>query len=200
MAIDHHPTKQELPYLVKYCHTASTALLIYNMYKNIYKFSKQEINLVVAASYIDTLSLKSTKTTPSDIVECKNLIAKYDLNKDEMYLDGLSITDMSDLKACTLNGLKKYEINNNRVYSSYVQVTEDDLNKIPLILKEIPCIMRNKSVDYFVFIVTNVSNMTTKSYLLSKNFGSSIEEAEYNHIASRGQEIIPELERKLMRK
>ena len=60
--------------------------------------------------------------------------------------------------------------------------------------------MRNKSVDYFVFIVTNVSNMTTKSYLLSKNFGSSIEVMEYNHIASRGQEIIPELERKLMRK
>ena len=200
MAIDHHPTKQELPYLVKYCHTASAALLIYNMYKNIYKFSKQEINLVVAASYIDTLSLKSTKTTPSDIVECKNLIAKYDLNKDEMYLDGLSITDMSDIKACSLNGLKKYEINNNKVYSSYVQVTEDELNKIPLILKEIPCIMRNKSVDYFVFIVTNVSNMTTKSYLLSKNFGSSIEVMEYNHIASRGQEIIPELERKLMRK
>ena len=154
MAIDHHPTKQELPYLVKYCHTASTALLIYNMYKNIYKFSKQEINLVVAASYIDTLSLKSTKTTPSDIVECKNLIAKYDLNKDEMYLDGLSITDMSDLKACTLNGLKKYEINNNIVYSSYVQVTEDELNKIPLILKEIPRIMRNKRIDYFVFILT----------------------------------------------
>ena len=42
--------------------------------------------------------------------------------------------------------------------------------------------------------------MTTKSYLLSKNFGSSIEVMEYNHIASRGQEIIPELERKLMRK
>ena len=154
----------------------------------------------MAASYIDTLSLKSTKTTPSDIVECKNLIAKYDLNKDEMYLDGLSITDMSDLKACTLNGLKKYEINNNRVYSSYVQVTEDELNKIPLILKEIPRTMRNKGVDYFIFIVTNVSNMTTKSYLLSKNFGSSIEVMEYNHIASRGQEIIPELERKLMRK
>lgn len=200
VAIDHHPTKQELPYLVKYCHTTSTALLIYNMYKNIYKFSKQEINLVVAASYIDTLSLKSTKTTPSDIVECKNLIAKYDLNKDEMYLDGLSITDMSDIKACSLNGLKKYEINNNKVYSSYVQVTEDELNKIPLILKEIPRTMRNKGVDYFVFIVTNVSNMTTKSYLLSKNFGSSIEVMEYNHIASRGQEIIPELERKLMRK
>ena len=189
--LDHHPTPNDKSKVSYYRNerVSSTACMIVKDCEEL--LDKHDIELACLATFIDTVSFHSTKTNKKDISWVNEMVTKYDLDYDEMYRDGLCLTELTDVNEIAFNGLKKAEYNKISIYSSYVQIVDLEKNKkiiesILEILKE----YRDKEViDLFVFIVYDMTNFYTKVYKIN----DGIEVDEYFLYASRGNTIIPDI-------
>lgn len=189
--IDHHPTIKTLPNHTINTKCSSTALQIFTLYKNQYQFFYDDIKKIVLASYIDTTSLKSTKTTQKDILLIKKLINKYQLDSEKLYEEGLCLTKLDDIKKASFHGLKKYRYGQATVCSSYIQIRKKDHDIISNILKECQKYLKQENLDCFVFIEHDMDSFNSTVYFITPN---NIDIKKYNSFTSRGSTIMPVIE------
>ena len=124
--IDHHKTQKE--YNMKHYYNtnvSSTACFIAKQTEEL--LDKNDLELAVLATMIDTVSFHSTKGRKEDLEWCKYICDKYNLNYDKLYNQGLYLTNMDNIDEAALNGLKKYNINNQKLESSYIQIKNPKL-------------------------------------------------------------------------
>ena len=189
--LDHHPTpkdKSSIPYYRNEKASATACLIARDCEEEL---DKHEIELAADATFVDTVSFHSSKTVRDDISWVNEMTTKYDLDYDEMYRDGLCLTELTDVEEIAFNGLKKAQYEDLSIHSSYVQIVDLEKNKdiIDGIVERLRTYREEENIDLFVFIVYDMTNFYTKVYKI----GEEIELAEYFLYASRGNTIIPDI-------
>lgn len=191
--IDHHPAKNLNIKYSKIEKASSTACMIALECEK--ELSKKDIEFACLATFVDTASFHSTKTRKSDISWINEMCMKFDFDYDQMYRDGLCLTDLKNVDDILYNGLKKYDFDSYLIHSSYIQVNE--ITNAEDIIKEIldklkKYLIENK-LNMYVFIVYDMSSFYTRVYKITNE---NIDIEEYNLYASRGNTIIPDIIKK----
>ena len=152
-AFDHHVIKNEVDNILE-IEYASTSLLIYDLFKDSYSFSKEEKYLIALATLSDTDYLTSTRFTKYD----KELFNELGLNIDvkELQKKYFVTTDFS-LGIDKNFEINKKEYNRNGKIITRVQITSYD----DILLNDY--IKKAKELDYLL-IWLNYENMTTTIY------------------------------------
>jgi len=193
---DHHPPtsdfiKPDTYYNISSC---STTVIIYRLFEEY--FTKEDFILVLVGALLDTVSFKSTKTNKDDVKMLEDKCKEYNINIDDYYDLGLCLNDISSPNKIYLNGYKKYTIQGKKVESSYIQIKDVDKNtdNINKIIDNIKKYIKDNNIDIFVFIVYDMDVFKTKSYEITNN---GITTTLYDSYTSRGNTIIPELDKKI---
>ena len=160
--IDHHKTQKEYN-IEHYYNTnvSSTACFIAKQTEEL--LDKNDLELAVLATMIDTVSFHST------------------------YL-----TNMDNIDEAALNGLKKYNINNQKLESSYIQIKNPklEIEKINKIIDKLKQKIIVENLRAFVFIVHDMTLFKTMYYLIEKD---NITTKYYEKYEQRGNTIMPEV-------
>ena len=193
-SIDHHPTMEAIQYEY-YMNkaSASTAMLIYSL--NPSTFDVDDIKRVAIANLIDTNCFSSTKSVPADKDWTIQMCKKNGFNYEELYDDGLCLTNLSNLGKASTHGEKSYLYNGSKLKSSYVQfkcITLDVLQQFIDILRQK---LNQQELDMWVFITHNMAEFKTDAYLITVN---GCEVIKYETVASRGSTIMPSIEKRFM--
>lgn len=193
--IDHHPTTKKINanFYINEKISSTAALITQN---NEQYFSKDMLKLAVLATYIDTASFNSTKAQEKDKIWAEEICSKYNFNKDAFYEAGLMLTDLNNLEKAAFTCLKKYNINNKKIEVSSIQINgnntkEETINNIKEIVINY---FLNNNLDIYILIIHDMSIMKTTSYKIFKD-GIVIE--KYDKYTSRGNVIIPKLEKEI---
>ena len=189
--IDHHKTQKEYN-IEHYYNTnvSSTACFIAKQTEEL--LDKNDLELAVLATMIDTVSFHSTKGRKEDLEWCKYICDKYNLNYDKLYNQGLYLTNMDNIDEAALNGLKKYNINNQKLESSYIQIKNPklEIKKINKIIDKLKQRIIVENLRAFVFIVHDMTLFKTMYYLIEKD---NITTKYYDKYEQRGNTIMPEV-------
>ncbi len=195
--IDHHPSEELNVSYIKIEEASSTACMIaMECYKQL---GKKDIELACLATFVDTVSFHSTKTRKSDISWINEMCTKYDFDYDQMYRDGLCLTDLKSIDDILFNGLKKYEFDDYLLHCSYIQVNEigNVSGIIDEILEKLKEYVVDNAINMYVFIVYDMSSFYTKVYRITKD---NIDTSEYFLYASRGNTVIPDIVKNIIKR
>lgn len=196
--IDHHPNNDNVE--VKDYYNENVVSTAYFLARNNEELlDNYDIKLAILASFIDTVSFNSNKGTIEDKKWIKDKCVQYGFNYTEFEQEGLRLTEITDVKENSLNGLKKYDFNGIKVESSYIQIEEINNHKdyIDEIINYLNKYIVINNLDYFVFIVHNMNKLKSMYYLISKD---NIEIRYFDNYVARGNTIIPEVEKRLIKK
>ncbi len=196
--LDHHPTpkdKSDIGYYRNEKVSATACLIARDCEEDL---DKHDIELACVATFVDTVSFHSSKTVKKDISWVNEMTTKYDLEYDDMYRDGLCLTELTNVEEIAFNGLKKADYDGFSIHSSYIQIVDLEKNKkiIEEILEKLKKYRNEENVDLFVFIVYDMTNFYTKVYKINED----IDYDEYFLYASRGNTIIPDIVKKYCKK
>lgn len=194
--IDHHPTMRTINTDIINKESLSTALALYHLYSKEYTFTEEEIEKIILASYVDTASLTSTKTTAEGKKDIKYLIKEYQINEEPLYEEGLCLTNLKNIREASMHGLKKYKYGEYWVWSSYVQIKSENHELIPTLLKQCQQTLKNEKLACFVFIEHDMSVFESTAYFITKD---GISTKKYDSYTSRGSTIMPVIEEIFMK-
>lgn len=194
LVIDHHPTsKKSNVELYFNKNISSTALYI--LMNNKDYLNKKDRELIFLATMLDTASFHSTKGREIDKEYIINQCKEFDINYDKLYKEGIYLTNLDNPSKISLNGLKRYNYNGNKVESSYIQVDDNkETNEIVInnILDILKKYLINSDLSMFVFIVHEMINFKTRVYKITKD---NIKIIDYPTYTSRGTTIMPSIEK-----
>lgn len=153
-AIDHHIIKNEIDNILE-IEYASTSLLIYDLFKDKYRFNDEEKFLIGIATLSDTDYLTSTRFTDMD----KELYEELDLYIDvkEYQKKYFITTDFSlGIDKNFKENKKDYIINNKKI--TRIQITSYDNNELDKYIK------KAKELNYLLIWLNYEDNTTTIYY------------------------------------
>lgn len=189
--IDHHITNKQHD-IKEYYNTPSSSSACFIAKHTEEMLDKNDLELAVLATMIDTVSFHSTKGRKEDNEWCKYICEKYSLDYKKLYNEGLYLTNMNDIEEVKFNGLKKYNFNNKKIESSYIQIENPNLekDKIEKIIEKLKQHIIDEDLFAFVFIVHDMTNFKTMYYLIEKD---NIQKRYYDRYEQRGNTIMPEV-------
>lgn len=200
--IDHHTTLKDINYPFKYVKSScATAYLIYEiMILAGYVPTKQDISMMIMAMLIDTVSFRSSKAVERETIVAKNLAKEYGIDFDLLEKYGLGLTDISSMtdEQIISNGYKWYNFTRPKdVGSSYLQLygmpSKDTLNHwLELIIQK----RKRTDADILVFLLFDVKESKTYEYIFTKE--GNIEMYLHDGILSRGKDIMPKIEKRVL--
>ena len=179
-SIDHHLNTNK----VKNCYTeeyTSTLLYIYDIFKNMYNFSKEEKELIALSVMTDSEYLTSSRYKESDKKLYKELNVDIDYKKvrDKYF----KTTDFNfDIKFNITNNHKSYNIENRNIDRVILKGYSKDRHNIPIYLEKINKIYSNNFV-----IWDEYDTLKTKVYYNGKLV------KEYNYILTSSVLVIKDL-------
>ena len=193
--IDHHPTDKDIN--TKYYQNeraCSTSCIIGKAFTRY--LSLDDIKAVCLSAMVDTAAFHSNKTTVSDYLWIKSMCSKFNFNYEEMLTTSMCPTDITNLQSAALNGLKKHNIHNHKIASSFLHLPSPSENKeeIKEMFSYLQEYIEEEQYDIFAFIVHDITNFKSTLYKIRKD---SIETKEYDEYTSRGTRIIPDLTEEL---
>ena len=193
--IDHHPTDKDIN--TKYYQNeraCSTSCIIGKAFTRY--LSLDDIKAVCLSAMVDTAAFHSNKTTVSDYLWIKSMRSKFNFNYEEMLTTSMCPTDITNLQSAALNGLKKHNIHNHKIASSFLHLPSPSENKeeIKEMISYLQEYIEEEQYDIFAFIVHDITNFKSTLYKIRKD---SIETKEYDEYTSRGTRIIPDLTEEL---
>lgn len=196
--IDHHPTIQKIDVPYYYNEPSSaTACLIAKGHEEL--FHKDEIQLAILATLVDTASFHSVKTQQVDVEWTKQMISHYQLPYEQLYQEGLCLTKIDSLQNAIVHGLKEYHFHEKTVLSSYVQVLnkEEIQEKIPDLLNLVQTYVKEHDISLFAFLLHDMTAFKSSVYYVTSD---KVTSKDFDHYVSRGNEIIPMIEKKIYQK
>lgn len=201
MCIDHHPT-QELPTYAYYQNEvcSACAALIYRAISTVPELDTMEVKQWVAtAIMVDTCSLKSSKTQPAERKLIQAWSEQQVIDFNQLYKVGLCLTDLSQSTEVLIqHGLKHYQYVGEKVCSSYIQVDRElSAWQKRQFVAEIQNEMQESSIAMWVFLIVNVHHQKTIEYRITTR---TFQEQGYGFICSRGQHIMPAIEKMFLAK
>ncbi len=70
-------------------------------------FCKEDIQLAILATLVDTASFHSVKTQQADVEWANQMVSHYHLPYEQLYREGLCLTKIDSLQSALLHGLKR---------------------------------------------------------------------------------------------
>lgn len=178
-SIDHHINTNKIK-----CYTeeyTSTLLYIYDLFKDIYNFGKEEKKLIALSVMTDSEYLTSTRYKDSDkkLYEELNIDIDYKKVRDKYF----KTTDFNlDIKFNITNNHKPYNIENKNIDRVILKGYSKDRNNIPKYLAKIKKVYNNN------FLIWNeYDTLRTEVYYNGKLV------KEYNYILTSSVLILKEL-------
>lgn len=196
--IDHHPTIQTYSYpFYLNENVSSTACLLVKGNEDYY--TKDEIQLAILATMVDTVSFHSMKTRDEDITWTNEMCKKYNFDFSKLYQAGLAITDISSPEVFLTHGLKNYNIGDHRIASSYVSLAniEEKESDIMLASFYIENYIKENNLERFIMIVHDMSKFHSTIFTY---YPDRVSVEKVGHIVSRGREVIPRIEKVLLKR
>lgn len=193
--IDHHPTEKNITCPIYYnVPSSSTSLLIVKDNEDC--FSKEDIKAAIFAAMVDTVAFHSAKAVSSDITWCQEQCQKYGFNYNDLLTQSMCETDISDLNQAALNGLKRHNLSNHPIATSFLHLPhpEEDQDKIDAMIDILKNYRKDNNYTMFAFLVHDITNFTSTVY---KIYNNHIDKTTYDEYASRGTIVIPELTKEL---
>lgn len=161
MAIDHHIDSGKVKhyYSVEY---TSTALYIYELFKDVYKFDKKLKELVAISVMTDSCYLTTSRFKESDEKIYNELNVNLDVNK--MRYKYFKTTDFNlDIDYNISNNFKFYNINNRSFNRVMIKAYERDRDKIDIYLKRV-----NELYNHSLLIWNEFDSLITIVYYKGK--------------------------------
>lgn len=196
--IDHHPTIQTYSYpFYLNENVSSTACLLVKGNEDYY--TKDEIQLAILATMVDTVSFHSMKTRDEDITWTNEMCKKYNFDFSKLYQAGLAITDISSPEVFLTHGLKNYNIGDHHIASSYVSLAniEEKESDIMLASSYIENYLKENNLERFIMIVHDMSKFCSTIFTY---YPDRVSVEKVGHIVSRGREVIPRIEKVLLKR
>ena len=195
--IDHHPTSKLVDFEFVYRKiSCATAYMVYELMQLVgYQPSKEEVKMIIVAMMIDTVSFRSSKTVQKEVEVAKHLAEKYEFDYDALIKYCLCLTPIDSMKIGEIvsNGQKYYNYAGNKVGSSYLQLyAAPDEMIINWWLRVLHDKILKEKLKMQVFIIVDIKNNKTYEYRISKK---NVDEICHEEILSRGQNIMPEIEK-----
>ncbi|MED9820993.1 MAG: DHH family phosphoesterase [Christensenellales bacterium] len=197
--VDHHPTDcpPERAYSRIEACGACAVLVLRLMQAAGVPVTEQDERLAVTALYLDTIALKSAKITREEAAWGERETIRLGLDVDWLRREGMGLQDMSrPVRELAMLGRKDYAFFGRRVISTYVQtdaMVEPLLSELLGVLRE-ACVREGATL--WVFLVHDPVRMRTTEFDVS---AEGVQRIEYGFLASRGQNVMPRVER-MMRK
>ncbi len=152
-----------------------------------------EIVLAVTALYLDTIALRSTKVLPQEMAWAKAQVERLGLDEGWLQSEGMKLEDMTLADSVlALRGRKDYEFAGRRVVSTYVQTDAMTDARLSGILSVIRSERKKAGADLWVFLVHDPVKGKTMEYDVTDG---DVEVIDHGHLASRGKDIMPRVER-----
>jgi len=213
MVVDHHRVSgfnSAHPLFFRVEPVGCTATILYKLYTENDIAIKPEIaGLMASAIVSDSLLFKSPTCTNLDKEVCLKLaeIANIDINTYglEMLKAGTDLSDLSvsqmlsvDAKVFTMNGVLAEVAQINTVDIESVMERQCDIEA------EINNIISEKSLDLFMFVITDIINSNSQAVVLGNRtdlFEKAFEKILQNNsaflprVVSRKKQIVPQLEK-----
>ena len=152
-----------------------TCTILYEEFKRLgHSIGRTEAILMLSAIISDTLLLKSPTTTKYDEVAVTDLAKIANIDVEKYGLEMLKAgTDLADLSALELINLDAKDFNKNEFNYVIAQVNtvafEDVLNRQTEIENAINDTINKSSLNFFVFVVTDILNCDSKIIALGKD-------------------------------
>ena len=190
--IDHHPTTEQ-PNVKNYINKSSSSTTCLLVRGNESDYTEREIELACLAAMVDTASFNSTKSTLGDRLWVISMCNKYGFDINELYEDGLCLTNINNIEKASFNGLKKYNYNGYNIESSYIQIKNitEQKEKIIEMIETIKNYKTEKDLEKFIFIVHDMEAFKTTTYEIGE---TDVTTKNYPQYTSRGNTIMPEIE------
>lgn len=206
--IDHHNVALNTSYPLYYRAepVGCTQTIMYKMYKeNDVEIDKTIATLMVSAIISDTLLFKSPTCTEDDVEVAKELakIAEIDLEKYgmDMLKAGTDLSSFTIEEILNLDAKEKMLKDKNAIIAQVNTASIDEVLKMKAELeKAMKKIIEEKSLDIFMFVITDIINSTSKAIVLGNS--ADIAERAYNEkivdnvielkgVVSRKKQIVP---------
>ncbi len=197
---DHHPTV-EVPNIPVYQNRAASSAgrVIYEaaMYHGLTP-DRQADFLALSSVYMDTLSCGSSKFQEGDRPWIQETAARWGFDLAALQRDGLCLTDLSqDLEMLYQNGFREYTFEKYRIASSYIQVEEEDPALVQTLLCRCAASCMTEAYDIWIFLCYVPLKKTTDIYRYDR-CGDEWKHSHHDTLLSRGNDVIPALERSLL--
>ncbi len=141
---------------------ASTGLLIYDLFKNVYKFSKEEKDYIALTVLTDTEYLTSMRFTEEDKKIYDELNIKF--NVEELQKKYFKISDFSlPLDELLKANYKEYDFNNKHILRSMISSYNDEYDKYYETIK-------NSIKDNWLLIWNNYEEKETRVIYENKEY------------------------------
>lgn len=197
--IDHHPiAKIPKYYIYEFRNSCSTANIIYSFMLEIgMPITKEIVMLLGYAMLVDTSGFTSNKTVKEQAEKLPSLLKSFGLDYDTMRKESLLYTDIYNMEMHDIinNGAKVHTYSKGIVKSSYLQL-ENAIDKKAMldILLEIKNELETSNLfDLWIYIIYSIENNKTICYYLKPN--QVITQKKFNGILSRGNDIMPNIEK-----
>ena len=198
--IDHHPTDYPpaYPYVQIEGSGACAVMVLHLMREAGVSVTPEDERLAIAALYLDTIALRSAKTTKEEAAWGEQEAKRLGLDEEWLRREGMRLRDMTlPARELALLGRKVYDFGGLRVLSTYVQtdaMTDERLEEIVNVLR---AEFIAEGAALWVYLVHNPMAMRSTQYDLLPD--GSVVKTEYDCLVSRGKDVMPRVE-KMMRK
>lgn len=196
--IDHHLTTDSVVNTYPFYHSrisCSTSYMVYELMLDAgYELTKEEANMILVSMMVDTVSFRSKKTVPAEVVKAKELAEQFNLDYEEIEKKCLCLTPVvqMSIESIVNNGYKYYNYNGKNVKSSYVQLYDVNYYEIKKWTDFIINQVVINNLDMWVFIVFDCKCNVTLEFRIT---GHSTFMVSHEGILSRGTNIMPNIEK-----
>ncbi len=193
--IDHHPTTATitLPYYLNV--PSSSASLLITKTRETY-FDKNDLKAACFSAMVDTAAFHSNKTVEEDVIWVQDICRKYGFNYNELLTTSMQPTNMSNLDQAALNGQKNHLIQGHNVSSSFLHLPDPKKSQedIDYIIEFLTKYRAQENLTLFALLVHDITSFQTTLY---KIYSDKITTTHYPTYTSRGNKIIPDLDKEL---
>lgn len=196
--IDHHPTEHPpaCPFALIEPSGACASILLRLMCEAGMTPSREQEALAVAALYLDTIALRSTKITPGEAAWARAGAKRLGLDEARLNEEGMHLQDMRlPPEKLAMLGKKAYLFGGRRVLSSYVQTNAMTPDTLDAILGVLRAAVRAESAALWVFLVHDPEAGRSTEYDVAAD--ASVTRIGYDRLISRGSDVMPRVERAL---
>ena len=194
--VDHHPTDYppDYPFVLIEGSGACAVMVLRLMQEAGASVTLEDERLAITALYLDTIALKSTKTSREEAAWGESEATRLGLDESWLKQEGMGLMDMSlPAERLAMLGKKRFAYGDKTILSTYVQtdaMTQEKLEEIFAVLRG--AIVREQA-DLWVFLVHDPMKMRSTQYNLTPD--GAVEMIPYDCLASRGKDVMPRVER-----
>lgn len=197
---DHHPVIEAPDMPVYLNRSASSAGRIIYQEAVVYglQTNRETDFLALSSIYMDTRACSSTKFQAADKPWIIETATRWNFDLSALERDGLCLTDLTQpVDLLAKNDFRAYTFGKYRVASSCVQAEKEKAVPMGTLLECCKSICLSESYDYWVFLCYIPLEKITDVYLFNRD-ENAWNKTRHARILSRGNDVIPALERMLI--